>query len=117
MSSFSMFESMQRNSAACFEFIKQNATRNDPASVVAAIDTFAANNTMMNVGATKGAIIDAKNRQKTPRAMAEIGAYTGYSAVRFANTQREAAKAAGVDSHYYSFEYSPEFAARVREVP
>ncbi|KAI9991818.1 hypothetical protein PInf_017189 [Phytophthora infestans] len=48
--------------------------------------------------------------------MAEIGAYTGYSAVRFANTQREAAKAAGVDSHYYSFEYSPEFAARVREI-
>ncbi|KAG3166994.1 hypothetical protein PI124_g8615 [Phytophthora idaei] len=48
--------------------------------------------------------------------MAEIGAYTGYNTVRFASAQREAAKAAGIDSHYYSFEYSPEFAARAREM-
>ncbi|ETL79664.1 hypothetical protein, variant 1 [Phytophthora nicotianae] len=132
MSSFSLFESvtstitkavapllsgkMQRNSVACLEFVKQNATRNNPASVVAAIDAFAASNTMMNVGAGKGAIVDAEIRQKKPRAMAEIGAYTGYSTVRFASAQREAAKAAGIDSHYYSFEYSPEFAARAREM-
>ncbi|KAG6950821.1 hypothetical protein JG688_00013994 [Phytophthora aleatoria] len=48
--------------------------------------------------------------------MAEIGAYTGYNTVRFASAQREAAKAAGIDSHYYSFEYSPEFAACAREM-
>ncbi|RLN50753.1 hypothetical protein BBJ29_006995 [Phytophthora kernoviae] len=90
--------------------------RNDPASVVSVIDTFAANNTMMNVGKSKGAIIDAEIRQKKPGVMAEIGAYTGYSTVRFAAMQRDIAKAAGIDSHYYSFEYSPEFAARVREI-
>ncbi|KAG1701013.1 hypothetical protein DVH05_011257 [Phytophthora capsici] len=107
---------MQRNSVACLEFVKQNATRNDPVSVIAAIDSFAASNRMMNIGVGKGAIIDKEIRQKTPRIMAEIGAYTGYSTVRFANVQRDTAKAAGLDSHYYSFEYSPEFAARAREI-
>ncbi|KAH7460737.1 Catechol O-methyltransferase [Phytophthora ramorum] len=132
MSSFSILESvtsrvtkviapmlsgkLQRNSAACLEFVKQNATRNDPASVIATIDSFAASNTMMNVGAGKGAIVDAEIRQKTPHVMAEIGAYTGYSTVRFASAQRDAAKTADIKSHYYSFEYSPEFAARVREM-
>ncbi|KAG2521501.1 hypothetical protein BBO99_00003926 [Phytophthora kernoviae] len=90
--------------------------RNDPASVVSVIDTFAANNTMMNVGKSKGAIIDAEIRQKKPGVMAEIGAYTGYSTVRFAAMQRDIAKAAGIDSHYYSFEYSPDSVARVREM-
>ncbi|KAG7375173.1 hypothetical protein PHYPSEUDO_002909 [Phytophthora pseudosyringae] len=107
---------MQRNSIACLEYVKQHATRNNPASVIAAIDTFAASNTMMNVGGGKGAIVDAEIRQKKPLIMAEVGAYTGYSTVRFANAQRDAAKAAGIDSHYYSFEYSPEFAARAREM-
>ncbi|KAF4316023.1 hypothetical protein G195_010487, partial [Phytophthora kernoviae 00238/432] len=48
--------------------------------------------------------------------MAEIGAYTGYSTVRFASKQRDTAEAAGIESHYYSFEFSPEFATRVREM-
>ncbi|POM64241.1 Catechol O-methyltransferase [Phytophthora palmivora] len=132
MSSFSILESvtssvtkviapllsgnMQRNSVACLEYVKQNATKNDPASVIAAIDTFAASNTMMNVGAVKGVLVDAEIHQKKPRVMAEIGAYTGYSTVRFASAQREAAKVAGTDSHYYSFEFSPEFAARAQEM-
>ncbi|KAL3662103.1 hypothetical protein V7S43_012904 [Phytophthora oleae] len=107
---------MQRNSVACLEFVKKNATRNDPASVIAAIDSFAASNPMMNIGVGKGAVIDNEIRQKTPRVMAEIGAYTGYSTVRFANVQRDAAKAAKLDSHYYSFEYSSEFAARARDI-
>lgn len=83
--------------------------------MVAAIDTFAATTRMMNVGIQKGAIVDAEIRQKRPLVMAELGGYTGYSAVRFANVQREVAGASPA-SHYYSFEYSPVFAARVREV-
>lgn len=71
---------------------------------------------LMNVGAAKGAIVDTEIHQKKPRVMVEIGAYTGCSTVRFASAQRDAAQASGVDSHYYSFEYSPEFAARAREV-
>ncbi|RLN10386.1 hypothetical protein BBJ28_00017565, partial [Nothophytophthora sp. Chile5] len=103
-------------SVACLEYVKQHAQQGDAASVVAAIDEFAASNIMMNVGPDKGAVVDAEIREKKPRVMAEIGAYTGYSTVRFANAQREAAKAAGYEAHYYSFEYSPESAARVREM-
>ncbi|KAG2522984.1 hypothetical protein JM18_003734 [Phytophthora kernoviae] len=116
MSPLFLKEAMETNSVACLEYVKQHAMRNDPASVVSVIDTFAANNTMMNVGKSKGAIIDAEIRQKKPGVMAEIGAYTGYSTVRFAAMQRDIAKAAGIDSHYYSFEYSPDSVARVREM-
>lgn len=94
--------------------MKQHATHGDPASVVAAIDAFASTNRMMNVGITKGAIVDNEIRKKKPTVMAELGGYTGYSAVRFASLQREVAGTNA--SHYYSFEYSPVFAARVREV-
>ncbi|KAF1792817.1 S-adenosyl-L-methionine-dependent methyltransferase [Phytophthora cactorum] len=55
---------MQRNSVACLEFGKQNAPRNNPESVVTAIDTFAASNPMINVGAGKGSIVDAEIRQE-----------------------------------------------------
>ncbi|OWY94838.1 Catechol O-methyltransferase [Phytophthora megakarya] len=68
---------------------------------------------MMNIGQVKGAVIDEEIRKKKPKTMAELGAYTGYSAVRFASLQREVV---GKDSHYYSFEYSPVFAERVREM-
>lgn len=67
---------------------------------------------MMNIGQVKGAVIDEEIRKKKPAMMAELGAYTGYSTVRFAGLQREVAG----KSHYHSFEYSPVFAARVREM-
>lgn len=94
--------------------MKEHAKRGDPASVVRAIDEFAAKNIMMNIGDAKGAIVDDEIRKKKPATMVEIGAYTGYSAVRFASVQL--AVMADAPSHYYSFEYSPVFAARVREV-
>ncbi|KAG6615393.1 putative methyltransferase [Phytophthora cinnamomi] len=101
------------NSAKCLEYVKQHAEAGNPASVIATIDEFASTNHMMNIGPVKGAVIDEEIRKKKPAVMAELGAYTGYSTVRFASLQREVA---GPDSHYYSFEYSPVFAARVREM-
>ncbi|KUF77388.1 catechol O-methyltransferase 2 [Phytophthora nicotianae] len=100
-------------SANCLEYVKRNAERGNPASVINCIDEFASTNHMMNIGQVKGAVIDEEIRKKKPTVMAELGAYTGYSAVRFASLQREVA---GNESHYYSFEYSPVFAARVREM-
>lgn len=47
--------------------------------------------------------------------MAEVGACNEYSTVRFAAVHREEAKAAGIDSRYYFFEYLSESLARVRE--
>lgn len=111
-------EEMERRadeaSAKCLEYVKQHAERGNPASVVATIDEFASTTHMMNVGPLKGAIIDDEIRKKKPAIMAELGGYTGYSAVRFASAQREAAGNSA--SHYYSFEFSPVFAERVREM-
>lgn len=102
------------SSLGCLAYVKEHAQRGDPASVVRAIDEFAAKHMMMNIGEDKGAIVDAEIRRKKPAVMAEIGSYTGYSAVRFASVQREAA--GEEHSHYYAFEFSPVYAARVREV-
>ncbi|RLN15272.1 hypothetical protein BBJ28_00016983 [Nothophytophthora sp. Chile5] len=102
------------SSAKCLEYVKEHAERGNPASVLDCIDTFALTNHMMNIGQIKGAVIDEEIRKKKPTVMAELGAYTGYSAVRFANLQREVA--GDKESHYFSFEYSPVFATRVREI-
>ncbi|OWZ00757.1 Catechol O-methyltransferase [Phytophthora megakarya] len=103
----------EESSAKCLEYVKEHAERGNPASVIATIDEFTSTTHMMNIGQVKGAVIDEEIRKKKPQIMAELGAYTGYSAVRFASLQREVV---GKDSHYYSFEYSPVFAERVREM-
>ncbi|KAF4318087.1 hypothetical protein BBO99_00003930 [Phytophthora kernoviae] len=100
------------SSAKCLEYVREHAERGSPASVLSCIDEFASTNHMMNIGQVKGAVIDEEIRKKKPAIMAELGAYTGYSAVRFASLQCKV----NADSHYYSFEYSPVFAERVREV-
>uniref|UniRef100_K3WCQ7 catechol O-methyltransferase n=1 Tax=Globisporangium ultimum (strain ATCC 200006 / CBS 805.95 / DAOM BR144) TaxID=431595 RepID=K3WCQ7_GLOUD len=107
-------ETISTSSEACVKYVKEHATQGSPASVVAAIDEFASTNPMMNVGTKKGAIVDEEIRKKKPAVMVELGGYTGYSAVRFASLQREVA--GNNESHYYSVEYSPVFAARVREM-
>ncbi|KAG7378436.1 hypothetical protein PHYPSEUDO_010096 [Phytophthora pseudosyringae] len=104
---------VDENSAKCLEYVKEHAERGNPTSVVNCIDEFASTNHMMNIGQVKGAVIDEEIGKKKPMVMAELGAYTGYSTVRFASLQREVA---GKESHYYSFEYSLVFAARVREM-
>jgi len=44
--------------------------------------------------------------------MAELGGYCGYSALRFATLQKSLVP----NSHYYSFEFSPKYAAIARQV-
>ncbi|OWY96042.1 hypothetical protein PHMEG_00033792 [Phytophthora megakarya] len=70
------------------------------------MNEFAFTNHMMNIGETKGGIVDEEIRKKNPTVMVELGAYTGYSAREVADKE----------SHYYSFEFSPVYAARVREI-
>jgi len=94
--------------------VKEHAEHGNPASVVACMDEFASTTHIMNVGDVKGKIIDEEISKKQPTIMAELGGYTGYSAVRFANKQREAA--GNKPSHYHSFEFSQVFAARMREM-
>ncbi|TMW65309.1 hypothetical protein Poli38472_007951 [Pythium oligandrum] len=104
---------MQQSAVACLEYVKANAEAGNPASVIAAIDAFSKKNMMMNVGERKGEIVDEQIRTVKPQTMVEIGAFCGYSAVRFASLQREVVSG---DSHYFSFEFSPEYAQIVQEI-
>ncbi|DBA02770.1 TPA: hypothetical protein N0F65_010698 [Lagenidium giganteum] len=104
---------MKNSARACLEYVRAHAEAGNPASVVETIDKFATENMMMNVGSIKGAIVDQEIRTRKPEVMGELGGYSGYSAVRFASVQREVV---GSDSHYYSCEFSPEYAEIVREM-
>lgn len=98
----------------CLVYVKEHAQHGDPASVITAMEEFSKTTHMVNVGPLKGAIVDAEIRKKKPLIMAELGGFAGYSAVRFGALQREVA--GNKASHYYSFEFSPEYAEIIREV-
>lgn len=106
--------SLLNSAQACLEFVQQHAQQGDVASVIAAIDQFAANHMMMIVGLHKGAVVEAEIHKKRPLVMVEAGGYIGYSAIRFAALQRQLA--GNQSSHYYSFEISTEFATTMRQV-
>ncbi len=90
---------------ACAEFVEANARRGDVDDVLATIDKFAYEmSILMNVGDEKGALLDAAVRRADPKLALELGTYCGYSALRIAH----AAPTAKV--------YSVEFAAANAEV-
>ncbi|KAG7400005.1 hypothetical protein PHYBOEH_007346 [Phytophthora boehmeriae] len=91
----------------CLQYVLQHATKGDAQSVVDAIDAFGYETWMMNVGDEKGAIVDAEIAKAKPQVMVEIGAFCGYSAVRFAS---KLLAESGPSARYYSFEFSPHFA-------
>ncbi|XP_056408309.1 catechol O-methyltransferase A-like [Hyla sarda] len=67
------------------EFVKQNATKGDPQSVVDQIDKYCSlKEWAMNVGDEKGLILDNVVKETNPTTALELGTYCGYSAVRIA---------------------------------
>ena len=91
--------------AACAAYVEANARRGDIDDVLATIDRFAYEKSMlMNVGDEKGALLDAAVRRANPRRVLELGTYCGYGSLRIAR----AAPSAQV--------YSVEFAAANAEV-
>ncbi|XP_023567376.1 catechol O-methyltransferase isoform X2 [Octodon degus] len=65
--------------------VQQHAKPGDPQSVLEAIDTYCSQKEWaMNLGNTKGEIMDAVIREYGPSLVLELGAYCGYSAVRIA---------------------------------
>lgn len=81
--------------------------RNNPASVLAAIDDFARTKKyLMNVGEDKGRIVTDLIAEVKPSVMVELGGYIGYSCILFGAAVR---KAGG--QRYFSLERNPEFAA------
>jgi catechol O-methyltransferase len=90
---------------ACAAFVEANARRGDVDDVLATIDRFASEKSMLvNVGDEKGELLDAAVRRSAAMTVLELGTYCGYSALRIARSAPDAKV------------YSVEFAAANAEV-
>lgn len=95
--------------AATVDYVLANAKAGDIDDVLATIDKFAYEKSMLiNVGDEKGAILDAAVRRADPTVALELGTYVGYSAMRIA---RAAPKA-----KVFSIEFSEANAANARRI-
>jgi len=71
--------------AAAVEYVLQNARAGDIDNVLATIDEFAYEKSMLiNVGDEKGLLLDAAVRRANPARALELGTYCGYGALRIA---------------------------------
>lgn len=76
---------------ACAAYVEANARRGDVDDVLAAVDTFAAEKSILvNVGDEKGELLDAAVRRVNPSVVLELGTYCGYSAIRIARAAQSA---------------------------
>lgn len=76
---------------ACATFVEKNARRGDVDDVLATIDKFAYEKSMlMNVGDEKGALLDAAVRRADPSLVLELGTYCGYGSLRLARAAPKA---------------------------
>ena len=95
--------------AAAVEYVLKNAKAGDVDNVLATIDRFAYEESMLiNVGDEKGALLDAAVRRADPKLALELGTYCGYGALRIAR----AAPAAKV----YSVELAEANAVNARQI-
>jgi catechol O-methyltransferase len=70
---------------ACAAYVEATARRGDPGDVLATIDRFATEKSILvNVGDEKGELLDAAVRRADPKVALELGTYCGYSALRIA---------------------------------
>lgn len=75
--------------AAAVEYVLRNARAGDIDDVLATIDRFAYQKSMLiNVGDEKGLILDAAVRRADPDVALELGTYCGYGALRIARAAR-----------------------------
>lgn len=71
--------------AAAVDFVLRNARAGDIDDVLATIDRFAYEKSMLiNVGDEKGPLLDAAVRRANPAVALELGTYCGYGALRIA---------------------------------
>ncbi|MBX9639020.1 MAG: O-methyltransferase [Mycobacteriaceae bacterium] len=95
--------------AAAVDYVVNNARAGDIDDVLAAIDRFAYEKSMLiNVGDEKGQLLDAAVRRANPSVALELGTYVGYGALRIA---RAAPKA-----KVYSVELAEANAANARRI-
>jgi len=88
------------------DYVSRHATRNDPASVLAAMDRFATEvRFLMNVGPEKGPLLrEITSRLPASARVLELGAYCGYSSIMMAMTLPAAATILSVEKSAVSVE-------------
>src|ERR1700753_1598957 len=95
--------------AAAVEYVLKNARAGDIDDVLAAIDKFAyEKSVLINVGDEKGQLLDAAVRRANPALALELGTYCGYGALRIAR--------AAPNAKVYSVELAEANAANARQI-
>lgn len=95
--------------AATVDYVLANAEAGDIDDVLATIDKFAYEESMLiNVGDEKGAILDAAVQRADPTVALELGTYVGYSALRIAR--------AAPNAKIFSVEFAEANAANARRI-
>jgi catechol O-methyltransferase len=95
--------------AAAVEYVLQNARAGDIDDVLATIDKFAyEKSVLINVGDEKGQLLDGAVRRANPALALELGTYCGYGALRIAR--------AAPNGRVYSVELAEANAANARQI-
>ncbi|ORV61875.1 O-methyltransferase [Mycobacterium gastri] len=95
--------------AAAVEYVLRHARAGDIDDVLATIDKFAYEKSMLiNIGDEKGLILDAAVRRASPALALELGTYCGYGALRIAR--------AAPTARVYSVELAEANAANARQI-
>jgi catechol O-methyltransferase len=95
--------------AAAVEYVLQHARAGDIDDVLAAIDKFAYEKSMLiNVGDEKGLLLDAAVQRANPALALELGTYCGYGALRIAR--------AAPNAKVYSVELAEANATNARQI-
>lgn len=82
---------------ALLEHVRATAA-NNPESVLLAIDDFAKSQAwLMNIGDSKGKVLDQVVEKHRPLSVLELGTYLGYSAIRIASRLPPGAKLYSID--------------------
>lgn len=89
-------------------YVCEHATKGEPASVLATLDTFAKTERwLMSVGPEKGPLVqEMANRLPANPRILELGAYCGYSAIMLASTFGETARIVSIEVNAASVEAS-----------
>jgi catechol O-methyltransferase len=95
--------------AAAVDYVLKNAKAGDVDDVLATIDKFAYEESILiNIGDEKGTILDAAVQRANPALALELGTYCGYSALRIAR--------AAPNAKVYSVELAAANAANSRQI-
>jgi catechol O-methyltransferase len=95
--------------AAAVDYVLQNAKAGDIDDVIATIDKFAYEKSILiNVGDEKGQILDAAVRRADPTLAVELGTYCGYGSLRIAR--------AAPNAKVYSVELAEANAVNARQI-